>query len=222
MTDKIGKVLVWDWTVRLFHWGTVLLIPALWYTAEQGIMDWHRRLGLTLFGVLIFRIYWGFAGTQPARFVDFIKGPDAILSYLKGLKERPYRPSSGHNPVGGLSVIAMLAALVAQVGFGLFAVDVDGLESGPLARFVDFDTGRQFSDLHEMMFNILVALIGLHIAAILVYRVLLKSNLVTAMVTGRRSVDVIKTPDSPDANASLLRIALGIAIALACVWGVAS
>ncbi|GAA0467153.1 cytochrome b/b6 domain-containing protein [Parasphingorhabdus litoris] len=187
MTSKAGQTLVWDWTVRLFHWLIVLLIPLMWWTAEEGMMDWHRRLGLTLFALILFRLVWGIIGSWTARFVPMIKRLTAAPTYIRDLFTGRHSPSFGHSPIGSLSVFALLAALSVQIGTGLFAVDVDGLESGPLSILVSFSTGRDIADIHELNFDILVALIVLHIAAIAIYRLILKDNLIRPMVTGRRS-----------------------------------
>ncbi|WP_375203474.1 cytochrome b/b6 domain-containing protein [Hyphococcus sp.] len=204
--------LVWDWSVRLFHWTTVALIPMLWLSAENGAMDWHRRFGLTLMGLLIFRLYWGVAGMNTARFQNFVKGPKAITAYIARMK-RPYTPAAGHNPLGALSVIALLAALTAQITAGLFAVDVDGIESGPLSSLISFKQGRAAAEFHEFFFNVLLALIVLHIAAVAYYFIALKTNLVRTMVTGRRKGAVT-------ANAGpfpLTRFLIGAALAVAAV-----
>ncbi|WDI30249.1 cytochrome b/b6 domain-containing protein [Hyphococcus flavus] len=186
MTEASQKdAIVWDWSVRVFHWSTVALVALLWWSGENDVMNWHRRFGLALMALLIFRIYWGFAGTRTARFSDFVKGPGAILAYMRKLK-RPYTPRIGHNALGALSVLALLAALAAQIGFGLFAIDVDGIESGPLAHLVSFDMARTASDLHDANFNLLVGLIGLHVAAVLFYHIALRANLIGPMVTGKR------------------------------------
>ncbi len=185
MIAGTAQTLVWDWTVRLFHWLIVLLIPLMWWTAEEGMMDWHRRLGLTLFALVLFRLVWGVIGSWTARFVPMIKRLGAVPGYVRDLFAGRHSPSFGHSPIGSLSVFALLAALSIQIGTGLFSVDVDGLESGPLAILISFKTGRDVADIHELNFDILVILIALHIAAIAVYQFVLKANLVRPMVTGR-------------------------------------
>lgn len=213
---------VWDGAVRGFHWLLVLGIAGLWWTGENGLMDWHRRLGLGLLGLMVFRIYWGFAGPQTARFGSFVKGPAAIVRYGRALvasltSKNPgqHKVSWGHNPIGALSVVAMVLAVSVQVSTGLFAVDVDGLESGPLARHVDFETGRVFAEFHEIAFNVLVALIVLHVMAIAVYQLLLKQNLIAPMITGRKSI----VSDIPQQNPfPFVRLLIGLALSAASVW----
>ena len=174
MTAPRKHVLVWDWTIRLFHWLIVLGVATMWWTAEQGMMDWHRRVGLVLLG----------------------------------------------NPVGSLSVIAMLLALVTQVSTGLFSVDVDGMESGPLASKVSFETGRFFAEIHETSFNVLLALIALHVAAIAAYYLVFRDNLVRPMLTGRRS-EADFAPHMPtDSRAPWLRVLISAALAFGAVCAV--
>lgn len=186
MSADKTTTLVWDWSVRLFHWLMVLLIPLMWWTAEQGFMAWHKRLGLFLFGLIVFRLFWGIAGAWTARFLPMIARLKSAPAYARELFKGRHSPSFGHNPMGVLSVMALILTLSVQVGTGLFAVDVDGLESGPLGALVSFDAGRQLAEIHEQSFNILVAFIVLHIAAVAVYRFVLKDDLIKPMVTGRR------------------------------------
>ncbi len=216
MTAGTAQTLVWDWTVRLFHWLIVLLIPLMWWTAEEGMMDWHRRLGLTLFALVLFRLVWGVMGTWTARFVPMIKRLGAVPGYVRDLFAGRHSPSFGHSPIGSLSVFALLAALSIQIGTGLFSVDVDGLESGPLAILISFKTGRDVADIHELNFDILVILIALHIAAIAVYQFVLKANLVRPMVTGRSS-DV-----EPESTVTVRPVALlaSVAIVAASLYAV--
>lgn len=210
------QTIIWDWTIRLFHWLIVLLIPVMWWTAEEGMMDWHRRLGLTIFALIIFRIIWGVVGTWTARFVPMVRRLQLLPSYVRDLFARRNKPSFGHSPIGTLSVFALLAALCTQVGTGLFSVDVDGLESGPLAIFVSFKTGRELADIHEFSFDILVVLIALHIAAIALYRLLLKNDLVRPMVTGHRS-DVTASTEIKVRPVPLL---VSISLTAICIYAV--
>ena len=210
---KPSQAIIWDGAIRLFHWSSVALVALAWWSAENGIMDWHKRFGLTLLGLVVFRLYWGIAGTKTARFSSFVKGPKAIASYL-GKMKRPYSPAAGHNPLGAFSVLALIAALICQVSAGLFAVDVDGLESGPLSRFVSFEQGRAAAEFHETVFNILVALIVLHVAAIIFYRVVLQANLLSAMITGKRA----NSEPGNEGSFPFMRFIIGIVLAGAAVW----
>lgn len=211
------RIRVWDWTIRLFHWVLVVLIAAMWWTAEQGYMGWHKWLGLGLVGLLTYRIVWGVIGPETARFLSLFPAPRRLFNYVASLRSPPYVPSIGHNPLGSLSVLALLSVIVLQVGSGLFAVDVDGLFSGWLGRYVSFDLGRMFAEFHETIFNLLVALIGLHVIAIVAYFLILKTNLVGAMITGQQLRD--SQPDKYEpVEASPFRVIVSALVGLSAVW----
>jgi cytochrome b len=207
------RIRIWDAPTRLVHWLLVALVAFSWWTAENGRMDWHRYSGYAVLGVLVFRIYWGIVGSDTARFANFVKGPRAVAQYF-----RDKSSIVGHNPLGALSVIALLVLLVTQVGLGLFAVDVDGLESGPLSHLVSFDEGREYAKSHELVFNILLALIALHIAAVLFYLIAKRDNLIAPMITGAKNW----AAQAPQLKFASWWVALpGIAIAAAIVWYIA-
>ena len=199
------NVRVWDLALRIVHWALVVLIPFSWWAHKADHMAWHRLSGYTIAALLVFRIWWGFAGPETARFKGLLGGPKGIFAYLSG--RGPAR--LGHNPLGGWSVAAMLLALGVQVGFGLFAMDEDAIEAGPLANFVSFDQARFASHAHEITFNILLALIALHLAAIAVYAAR-GSNLVGPMLTGKA-----KAPDGAKGNRPLSVVALLVGLILA-------
>lgn len=200
MTKRTGpRIAIWDLPVRLVHWAIVLLVVLSWWTAEEHKMDWHRLSGVTILALLVFRLIWGFVGSSTARFASFVRGPRAVLRYARGQGGRPI----GHNPLGGWSVVAMLMLLVVQVILGLFAVDADGIESGPLSYAVSFDAGRLAAEVHEASFNILLALIALHVGAILFHAIVRHDDLVIAMLTGSRRLEA--APDAHPAMASSWR-----------------
>lgn len=174
------RVPVWDLPTRIFHWSLVLLIPFLWWTAEEGRMDLHIPAGIAMFGLLLFRLLWGLFGGSTARFAGFVRGSRALRDHLAGRAA----PLAGHSPLGALSVIAMLMVLGIQVGLGLFATDEDGLSSGPLAHLIGYDLSETLTGLHHDLFNVLAALIALHLAAILFYLVARRRNLTRAMLLG--------------------------------------
>jgi cytochrome b len=178
----LSRIAIWDLPTRLFHWAIVLLMPALWWTGEEHLRDWHFLLGEIALGLILFRLSWGLFGSSTARFAGFVRGPRAILAYLRGREPA----GVGHNPLGALSVLALLLLLSTVIGLGLFAIDEDGLDPAPLAHFVSYDSARILAERHEQLFWILVGLIGLHVAAILYYLLVRRDNLVTPMITGRR------------------------------------
>lgn len=212
------RVLIWDIYIRLFHWLLVALLGFSWWSGERHEMEWHRLSGFGILFLLIFRLYWGFFGTGTARFAHFVRGPRATFVYLKTLGRRPHRATVGHNPAGGWSVVLLLTSVMAMVIAGLFAVDVDGLESGPLADHVSFDQGRLASDLHEMLFNLLLILVALHIVAILYHLLRLRHDLVGPMLHGRRTLAVEEEVDLP--SEAPWRALIGLVIAAACTWAI--
>jgi cytochrome b len=202
----------------LFHWSLALAFALCWYTAETQQMDLHLWSGYAILGLLAFRIYWGVVGASTARFATFIRGPAAIGAYVRTLGARDGGGGAapvGHNPLGALSVAALLALLVVQTALGLFAVDVDGLNSGPLSNFVDFDTGRLAARLHHLAFNLLLALIALHLTAIAFYLLVKRDNLIGPMISGRKSAAGGAGDDAR--FAPLWRIAPGLLVAAALV-----
>lgn len=183
------RIKLWDGPTRIIHWALVVLLGVSWWTAETGRLQWHLWSGYSILGLVIFRIAWGFVGSQSARFGSFVRGPAATLAYLKTLGARAPASAIGHNPVGAISVVVILLALAIQVATGLFAVDVDGLDSGPLSYLVSFDTGRLAAKVHEISFTVLQILAAAHVIAVLFYLIYKRSNLIGAMITGGRTAE---------------------------------
>ncbi len=205
---------LWDGPTRIVHWALVALFVFSWVAAENRWMDLHRLSGYAVMGLVLFRLYWGVCGSQTARFASFVRGPKAVIAYARTMATRDSVEHVGHNPVGAVSIVLILLLLVAQVSFGLFAVDIDGLESGPLSYLVDFDTGRQFSELHETSFHGLQIVILLHVAAVIFYLVYKKQNLIHPMLSGKRMF-----PADPGLTfAPWWRALLGVVIAAAIAW----
>lgn len=203
---------VWDLPTRLFHWLLVLLFAFSWWSAENREMQWHYLSGVGMFGLLAFRIGWGVVGASTARFTSLFASPSRVARYLRGTDVA----APGHNPIGGYSVIAMLVALCLQVGTGLFATDVDGLESGPLSFLVTFEQGRAAAQVHEVSFNILLALIGLHVLAVAFYLVVRRRNLIEPMLTGHDQALAGKTGEMKPA--SRLRFVIAATLATLLAW----
>lgn len=206
---------LWDWPVRLVHWAMVLLLPALWWTAEEGDIERHRWLGQTMLFLIILRLIWGFIGSEPARFARFVRGPGAIIGYLRGTVATPL----GHNPLGALSVVALLAILSVQVGLGLLAQDEDGLVAGPLNHLVSYETAEVLTDWHHWLFDFIVALIALHIATVLYYQLVRRSNLIGPMLTGRKAVPA---GTAEPRRAEAIALVTALVIAAACTGWIAA
>ena len=205
-------VRVWDLPTRLFHWLLTLAIVGLIMTAQLGgfAMDWHFRLGYTVLSLLLFRLVWGFMGGHWSRFSSFLSSPTVLLRYIKGADRS--KQSLGHNPLGGLSVIAMLLFLALQVASGLFSDD-EISAYGPLGKFVSSNIVASATYYHTQIGKlVLLALIALHLLAIGFYYFGKKTNLVSPMVTGDKKSD-IETNFSRD---DLVSRAVALMIFLLC------
>jgi len=187
-------VRVWDLPTRLFHWGIAFLFALSWWTAETGRDQLHLWSGYAMLFALLFRLAWGFAGSSTARFSHFVRGPRATLRYLRG-GARWER--AGHNPIGALSVVVLLLLLAAQVAFGLVLTDDDGLVSGPLAGLVSIETSELANELHRDNFDLLLPIIGIHLAAIFFYWAACRMKLTIPMITGKAELDPNIEPMRP-------------------------
>jgi cytochrome b len=226
-----SRRLVWDLPLRLFHWLLVLSIAASWYTADQsnkgefieigekffGYAQIHFWVGYWTLGLIIFRVIWGFVGPRHARFSSFIKGPSAVLAYLRSTRSPGYVPPVGHNPLGAWSVVVLLAVISAQVFTGLFLVDNTEIYLAPYNPAVEAATASKFKAFHVINFDVLLWLVGLHILAVLFYVVVKKQNLIAAMITGRKPAQVVPG-DEAIAGSQLLKALVVIAIAALAVW----
>lgn len=211
-----GKpVKLWDLPLRLVHWSFVVLLAALWWSWKSGRIQLHEQLGYVTLGVLLFRLYWGVFGSSTARFAQFVKGPRAIAAYLRGAA----RTNVGHNPLGALSVLLLLGLMIVEVGFGLFTQDVDGIEAGPLAQYVSYETADWARGWHEMLFNVILAVVAVHVLAILFYLAVKRENLVGPMITGRKAFD---EDVDPPRMASLANVLLGAALSAAIAWSIST
>lgn len=189
--EKSRKIAIWDLPTRLFHWTLVALIAFSWWTAEEHYDELHLYSGFAILSLLLFRVLWGFVGSSTARFANFVGGPKAVAGYLRG----SWR-GIGHNPLGALSVIALMGLVALQVGLGLIASDEDGLMQGPLAHLVRMDTSEAAVELHEELFDVLLVFIGLHVAAVLFYA-LRGKNLIGPMFSGRGKAEPGVEPMRP-------------------------
>lgn len=202
---------LWDLPTRLFHWLLVAAIGAAWTTGELGgsWLIWHGRIGLCIAGLIVFRLVWGFVGSTYARFATFVRGPASIAGYLRG-----HWHGIGHNPLGALSVLALLLLVGAQVATGLFAADDEIGFAGYLNALVSSRASHLLSEAHEAIFSILLGFVALHVAAILFYVHVKKDNLVKPMLTGWKETDTA----APATGGGPLAFVLALAIALAAIY----
>ncbi|MDD2926401.1 cytochrome b/b6 domain-containing protein [Rhodoferax sp.] len=205
-------VRVWDAPTRLFHWLLVASVIALVITAEIGgaAMDWHFRLGYVVLALLAFRLIWGFMGGRWSRFATFLYSPRQVLAYLQGRGAQEHLV--GHNPMGALSVFALLTFLALQVGSGLMSDD-EIAAAGPLTRFVSGTWVSNATFYHKEVGKlILISLVLLHVLAIAFYFFKKRDNLVKPMINGDKALEF----PAESANDSKVQRVKAAGIALVC------
>ena len=208
-------VRVWDIPVRLFHWLLVLLVIALFVTGKLGgnWLEWHKRAGFSVLGLITFRVIWGFVGNEHARFANFVRGPTAVLAYLKAEINNNARHYAGHNPLGAISVVTMLALLLLQALLGLFSND-DIMLEGPYARYISKPVSDQLTSLHKLNADLILIAVAVHLAAIAYSYFYKKDNLVKAMFTGKKSL-LMSNPCPSSRSPIWLSWAIGAGVAIA-------
>lgn len=214
-------IVVWDLPTRLFHWTLVVLVALQFASGEFELlpMSWHYWLGYATLALLVFRILWGVFGSQTSRFSTFVRGPVAVGRYVIALLQGRAGGVVGHNPLGGWSVLLMLASLVVQSVSGLFASD-DLTESGPFAERVSDATVHAMTRIHNINRYVLVLLITLHVAAVLTHWAVRRENLIAPMLHGRKRVATATPPQTAsDVRAIVLLVLSAIAIGLLIAWG---
>jgi len=173
-----GSILVWDVPVRVFHWLMVLCFAGAWLTAESE--RWrllHVTLGYTMAALVVFRLVWGLVGTRYARFSAFVRGPAAVARYVRSIVQQQPEHHTGHNPAGALAILALLAlaALITVTGWANYnEIALPWPE-------------KWMEELHEGAASVMLALVGVHVLAVVLSSRLHHENLARAMVTGRKA-----------------------------------
>ncbi len=205
------RMLVWDFPTRIFHWLLAGAVIGAIVSGLQGgaMMDWHSRFGLTIAGLLAFRIVWGILGSTYARFAQFFPSPGKVGAYIRG----EWR-GHGHNPIGALSVFGLIGLLAVQVATGLFSND-DIAFSGPLSDLVTKSVSNRLAGIHELLVNALVFLVALHVGAIVFYTRVKKENLVRPMITGWKD----GAQGESARGGGWLALAVALVVAAAAVYG---
>jgi cytochrome b len=218
--EPVRPVKVWDGWIRLVHWGIVSLIGVSWVAMRTGNAQVHYLSGYTVLTLLLFRIAWGVAGSDTARFARFLRSPLAALRHLSNLRRREPDTEIGHNAAGGWMVLVLLGLLLVQAGSGLFANHEPGMTydvHGPLALSVSDATSAWLTGIHHLTFNLILAAAGLHVLAVLAYQVLKGQDLIGPMITGFKSLPARLA--APRMGSPLLAVGFLAGAALA-VWGI--
>lgn len=195
VSDGAVRIPVWDAPVRLFHWALAVLVVFSFITGKVGgaWLEWHMRSGYSILTLLLFRLAWGVAGSQTARFTAFVRGPRAGLEYLRATLARRHPAVPGHNPLGGWMVLFMLALLLVQAATGLF-VDDEIATQGPLAAKVSSAVVARLTTVHRYNEWVILGAVVLHLVAIATYYWGLGVDLVGPMVHGKMEVPAAAAP----------------------------
>lgn len=197
----MNKILVWDWPVRIGHWLLVGAFALAWLTSEsEELRLVHALAGGTVVGVILFRLLWGLVGTRHARFASFVRGPGAVVAYLRGLFARQPVHTTGHNPAGALAIVALLLLGLLTGASGWLTYNEIG--------------GKLFEELHEGLATAMLTIAGLHVAGVIVASLAHRENLVRAMMNGRK----LGEPGEAIASARLWAVPLLLGCAAACAW----
>jgi cytochrome b len=209
-----GTRRVWDLPVRVIHWSLLAAVAGAWASREiEG--DWFRVHTWCGYAVLVLsatRLVWGFVGTRHARFAAFVRGPAAVFRYARNLFTRqPDSATAGHNPLGGLMVLALLAMLLAQAITGLFAND-QIMETGPLFGYVTAALSDRLTTFHKQLFDLLLAAVALHVVAALAYLFLKHDNLILPMITGRKPAARVPATDEIPGSRTWLAVVIALVL----------
>lgn len=216
----VVPVRVWDLPTRVFHWSLVISVALAIVSGEIGDpwMAWHYRCGEAAGALLVFRLAWGLVGGTWSRFVRFAPSPARVRRHLRGAPEAEDHPGVGHNPLGALSVFAMLALLLAQVATGLVSDD-EISNQGPLNHLVGSVVAGKATSWHTAWgLDAIFVLLGLHVAAIAFYTWKKREPILRAMWTGDKSLPP-GTPPSRDTGATRVLAVVLAAVAAAAVFG---
>lgn len=211
---------VWDFPVRVFHWSLVIAFAGAYITHRLGIeyFKYHVWCGYAVIVLVSFRIIWGLVGTRHARFWNFIRGPVTTSRYtLATLRGKSQQRYAGHNPLGALMVVALLASLAVQALAGLFAND-EIFNLGPLYAYVSAQRSIELTSLHRQLFYWILAAVALHVLAVIAHRVFKKEKLVKAMILGHKPAELVKPEDEIKSSRTLLAVVIIVLIASALTW----
>lgn len=224
------RVVVWDLPTRLFHWTLAILFVALWISGtEPIILNWHVWIGEAALAMLLFRLAWGFVGSRHSRFADFVVGPRAAREHLAEVvavaRRGPasaagHAPHAGHTRLGSWMILALLALLLLECVTGLFSTRRHAFDA-PLNHLVGDGLGRVLTIIHSGTFNVLMALVIVHICAALFYLVRKHENLILPLITGRTELPDAAAATEGRFASPILALVLIVAAAL-LVWGVVS
>jgi cytochrome b len=219
MNGSIRTVLVWDRPTRLFHWIVVVLVAAAYLTWRLNWMEWHAKVGYALLATVIFRILWGFFGSETARFTRFLATPRAACRHLARVWHREPDRQVGHNPAGGWMVLLLLLLMLAETLTGIY-VGNDVADEGPLSELMPASMANAITALHAFLWDALLAAVALHLAAIAIYTLVKGHDLLRPMITGRKSLPAGIPPPRLSGLARAVVLLCGSALTVAVLVNV--
>jgi cytochrome b len=207
---------VWDLPVRIFHWTLVLAMVAAFATNKLGVkyFKYHVWAGYAVIVLVAFRLIWGLVGTRHALFRNFLRGPSETLTYAREIVAGEDKPYAGHNPLGALMVLALLAALAAQSIFGLFGND-EIFNAGPLAGAVGKNLSLTLTSIHRQLFYWLAGGVALHVLAVAAHKIFRNENLARAMITGHKPAEAVPAQEAIHSSKIWLAVVLAEAVVIA-------
>lgn len=212
------SIYVWDLPVRLFHWLLAAAVLGSYVTGSLGglWLDWHGRLGVFILALIVFRIAWGWLGSTYARFSSFFPTPRRLQDFFAARWQGP-----GHNPLGALSVLALLGLTLAQAVLGLFAMNDEIEFYGPLSELLSATSSSRAAAWHVWLFNLLLFFIILHLLAIAYYRWVKGKDLLRPMFNGKvRTTQAARA--EPARGGGLVNFSIAVAIAAVVFFGIDS
>lgn len=181
-THLDDQIYVWDPFVRVFHW-TLVATFAVAYLTEDDLLTVHVWAGYAVGALLIARIVWGFVGSRHARFSDFVSAPGSTVAYVRDLLRLRAERHLGHSPGGAAMILLLIGFLAATVVTGLIVYGGDQ-QAGPLAGMFSKETGESMEEVHELIANVTLALVIVHVTAVIFASYAFRENLVRSMITG--------------------------------------
>ncbi len=218
MSNSAHVVRVWDLPIRLFHWLIVALVAAAYATWRLNWMVWHGWIGDLTLALVLFRLIWGFLGSETARFSHFLTSPRIALQHLKYMFLREPDRQVGHNPAGGWMVVLLLALLLAETLTGIYVAN-DIADVGPLTGIVPAAAANAIDAAHAIIWNVLLAAIALHVLAIAGYAAVKGQDLVRPLITGTKTLpEPVTAPRMASAARAAVVFAVSAAAAIFIAW----
>ena len=209
------KIVVWDVPTRLFHWLTAILVAAAYATWRVNWMDWHAYAGYALLALVVFRLLWGFFGSETARFARFLAAPRRAAGHLARLLRREPDRQVGHNAAGGWMVLLLLALLLAETLTGIY-INNDIADVGPFTELAPAPVANFISALHDVFWRALLVAVTLHVLAVVLYWAAKRQNLLLPMITGCKMLPLgVRPPAQAGALRALLFLGCGTLTAAA-------